>query len=497
MNTRSNKTMKFRLRRRDFLAGGASFAGISLAGAMSLPRLAVAQDRQPMTSQTSPGMSSRTFKLVAAPGRSPIVGAPYADTPVWSYGDVPGPEIRLRQGARLRVVVENRLPEDTTVHWHGIRLPNDMDGVPDLTQKPIAPGETFTYEFDCPDAGTFWYHPHQRSSAQVGRGLYGPLIVEEARPITVDRDITWVLSDWRLLKDATISNDFGNMHDVAHNGRLGNTVTVNGRVRDTFPVRAGERIRLRLINAANARIFGLGFEGHDVTVIALDGQPVAPHAPPDGRVVLGPAMRADVLIDLTGKPGTRYRVSDTFYRRMEYRLLDLAYGEEAPLPAAPEKAAAILPPNPLPEPDMRNAERHEVTLGGGMMGMMMSATMNGRQVDMRTLMQHGMAWAINGRVESEHVHEPLFTFARNRSYVLTLINDTAWHHPMHLHGHSFRVISRNGTPTAHREWQDTVLLNPRERAEIVFVADNPGDWMFHCHILEHQAGGMMSLVRVA
>jgi FtsP/CotA-like multicopper oxidase with cupredoxin domain len=474
-----------RLHRRAFLAASAGVAGsLSLAGLGLSARDALA------------AATPKTFKLVAAPGRWPVVGAPYADTPVWSYGEVPGPEIRLRQGERLRVVVENRLAEDTTVHWHGIRLPNAMDGVPDLTQKPIAPGETFTYEFDCPDAGTFWYHPHQRSSAQVGRGLYGALIVEETQPVPVDRDVTWVLSDWRLLKDATISDDFGNMHDVAHNGRVGNTVTVNGRVRDTFAVRAGERIRLRLINAANARIFGLAFEGHDVTVIALDGQPVEPHAPPNGRVVLGPAMRVDVLLDLTGKPGTRYRVSDTFYRRMEYRLLDLAYGDEAPLRDAPDKTLVKLPPNPLSEPDMQNAERHEVTLGGGMMGMMMSATMNGRPADMRTLMQNGMAWAINGRAESEHVHEPLFTLQRNRSYVLTLINDTAWHHPMHLHGHSFRVISRNGEPTVHREWQDTVLLNPRERAEIAFVADNPGDWMFHCHILEHQAGGMMSLVRV-
>src|SRR3546814_932216 len=137
-----------------------------------------------------------------------------------------------------------------------MRVPNAMDGVPHLTQRPIAPGERFVYEFDAVDAGTFWYHPHQNGSVQVGRGLYGPLIVEEAEPITVDRDITWVLDDWRLQKDASISDSFGNMMDTGMAGRIGNTVTVNGRVPDTFAVRAGERVRLRLINRSEERRVG-------------------------------------------------------------------------------------------------------------------------------------------------------------------------------------------------------------------------------------------------
>ena len=200
-------------------------------------------------------------------------------------------------------MVENRLEEETTVHWHGLRVPNAMDGVPHLTQPPIAPGATFVYAFDLPDAGTYWYHPHQRSFEQVGRGLYGPLIVEEREPIRVDRDVTWVLDDWRLLPDAQISGDFGGFMDASHNGRVGNTVTVNGRVPEIFPVRAGERLRLRLINAANARIFGLEFHGHRPRMIALDGQPVEPHEPEGGRVVLGPAMRADLVLDMSGRPG--------------------------------------------------------------------------------------------------------------------------------------------------------------------------------------------------
>ena len=437
------------------------------------------------------------YHLTAGSGHAALVGASYPETAVWSYnGAVPGPEIRLRQGEHVQITVENRLAEETTVHWHGLRVPNAMDGVPHLTQRPIAPGETFVYAFGVPDAGTYWYHPHQRSFEQVGRGLYGPLIVEEREPIQVDRELTWVLDDWRLLPDAQISDDFGGFMDASHNGRVGNTVTVNGRIPQTFAVRTGERLRLRLINAANARIFGLELEDHRPTVIALDGQPVEPHEPAGGRVVLGPAMRADLVLDMSGDPGQRFAVADMFYRDLEYRLLDLVYEDAPPLRAHPLDASLRLAANTMPEPDLAAAERHEVTFGGGMMGGMMMAMMDGRRADMRAMMHRGMAWAINGVVASGHVMEPFLTLQRGVSCVLAMHNDTAWHHPMHLHGHAFRVIGRDGRPT-RQEWQDTVLMGPREWVEIAFVADNPGDWMFHCHILEHQAAGMMGVIRVA
>lgn len=468
-------------RRRLLLSGGA------VAAAGLLPRLLrSARGEEP------------PHRLTAGPGRVRLVGGEHPETAVWAYdGRVPGPEIRVRQGDRLRVAVTNRLAEETTVHWHGVRVPNAMDGVPHLTQKPIGVGETFIYEFDLPDAGTYWYHPHQRSFEQVGRGLYGALIVEEPKPIQVDRDVTWILDDWRLRSDASISDDFGNMMDRSHNGRVGNTVTVNGQVPDAFPVRAGERVRLRLVNAANARIFRLNFRDHRPTVIAVDGQPVEPHEPEGGRMVLAPAMRIDLVIDMTGAPGSRATIVDDFYRDLAYRLVDLAYGDQRPLREHPLDAPVRLPRNPLPEPDLATAERHGVVFTGGMMGMMGGAMMGGRTVDMRAMMRQGMAWAINGVAASGHVMDPIFTLARGRSCVIAMANDTAWHHPMHLHGHAFRVLSRNGQPTRFREWQDTVLLAPRERVEIAFVADNPGDWMFHCHILEHQAAGMMSVIRVA
>lgn len=478
--------------RRTFLTSAAAFAASTVLLASGLRNARAA--------------SVKEFRLKAARGRTHLVPEPYGETPVWAYNDaVPGPEIRVRQGDRLRVVVDNGLDEEATVHWHGVRTPNAMDGVPHLTQAPIAPGEAFTYEFEAVDAGTFWYHPHQNSAVQVGRGLYGPLIIEEAEPVCVDRELTWILDDWRLTRDAAISDDFGSRHDLMHNGRIGNTVTINGRVSESIAVHAGERIRLRLINAANARIFGLDFAGLEPVVIALDGQPVTPHTPSDGRVTLGPAMRMDLILDMTGQPGSRVTVVDRFYRGLEYRLVDLGYTETA-LREGPPDWPVELPANPLAEPELRGAIRHEVTFNGGMMGQMVMAEMGGSMGDgssggmmgnMMNMMRGDGIWFINGKAATGHVMDPLLTLPRGRTCVLEMTNATAWHHPIHLHGHSFRVLSRNGRPTAHREWQDTVLMAPREKVEIAFVADNPGDWMFHCHILEHQAAGMMGVIRVS
>lgn len=441
-------------------------------------------------------------RLTAAAARAPLAGAPYPETDVWAYdGAVPGPELRFRQGERLRVTLDNRLPEGTTVHWHGVRVPNAMDGVPELTQAPIAPGADFAYEFVLPDAGTYWYHPHQRSFEQVARGLYGALVVEELHPPPVDRDVVWMLGDWRLLPDASIGGDFGNRMETGMAGRIGNTVTVNGQVTDTFAVRAGERMRLRLVNAATARIFALEFRGHRPLVIALDGQPVAPHDPEDGRIVLGPAQRADLVLDLTGAPGSRAAVVDSFYRGLEYRLLDLAYGAER-LRDQPPRDRVALPPNTMPEPDLATAGRHEITLGGGMMSGMTGAKasaggMAGMMGGMSQGGGMGMAWTFNGVAATGHDMAPMLELARGRSHVLVLSNETAWWHPIHLHGHAFRVLARNGAPTPYREWRDTVLLEPQERVEVAFVADNPGRWMIHCHVLDHQNGGMMAVIAVA
>jgi FtsP/CotA-like multicopper oxidase with cupredoxin domain len=487
-----------RLSRRALLcAGGGAILG------MSLPRIA----------RAAPGQIEK--QLTAAPGRVALAGADHSPMAVWCYdGSVPGPEIRLSQGERLRVVAENRLTEDTTIHWHGVRVPNAMDGAPYVTQPPIQPNQSFVYEFTVRDAGTYWYHPHDHSSEQIGRGMMGAFIVDEPEPLPVDRDVVWVLGDWRLKDDASIAAGFDNPMEMSMAGRIGNTVTINGRVPDRFAVRSGERIRLRLINAAAARIFGLEFKGLSPLVVALDGQPIEPHTPAGNRVVLGPAMRTDLVLDFMGKPGSATAVVDTFYQGLSYKLVDIRYDNAPPLRTTlappPKKLAA----NTMPEPDIGSAQRHDVTLTGGMMGGMgmmggaMSGGMGGMMSDgMRGMMGNGgggmmsgSMWAINGvavmNEDMQHM-KPILTLTLGKSYVLAIDNQTAWYHPIHLHGHSFRVIARNGKPTRYREWRDTVLIAPRERADIAFVADNPGDWMFHCHILDHQEGGMMSIIRVS
>lgn len=283
----------------------------------------------------------KVIELSAAPGRVSLVGSPDTETNVWCYGNrIPGPDIRLRQGEPVRLVVRNQLPEDTTVHWHGIRLPNAMDGVPGLTQPPIKPGEAFTYEFTPPDAGTFWYHPHADSLQQLGRGLAGALIIEEPEPVPVDRDLVWVLSDWRLRSNAQIAPGFGNGMEAAMSGRVGNTVTVNGVVSEDEPVRAGERVRLRLVNTSLARIMALRFEGHRPTIVAIDGQPCEPHEPDNGRLLLAPAMRVDLILDMQGEPGRRYRVVDDFYDDLSYWLTQTRLQRRAAAPRASTRFTA-------------------------------------------------------------------------------------------------------------------------------------------------------------
>src|SRR6516164_8571710 len=348
--------------------------------------------------------ATKEYRLAAKSATVNLTGDRYPDTAVWAYeGIVPGPELRVRQGQPVRIAVTNKLDEDTTVHWHGIRLPNAMDGVPGLTQKPIRPGESFVYEFTPPDAGTFWYHPHADTLQQLGHGLAGALIVEEAEPVPgIDRDLLWFIEDWRLDDKGRIAGGFGNRMEAGMSGRIGNTVTINGRVPNAVPVGTGERVRLRLVNATLARIVGLRFDGHNPVVVADDGQPCEPHSPEGGRVVLGPAMRADLIIDMTGKPGQSYRVIDDYYQDLAYKFVDLAYDPGKPAREPSSGSSPKLPANPLPEPDLAATERHEIVLQGGMVGGMsmmggMGMMSGGGMMGGMGMMRHdGATWAMNG-----------------------------------------------------------------------------------------------------
>jgi FtsP/CotA-like multicopper oxidase with cupredoxin domain len=340
-----------------------------------------------------------------------------------------------------------------------------------------------------PDAGAFWYHSHERSWEQMARGLYGALIVEEAEPPQVDRDLPLMLDDWRLTQEAAIDEaSLGAMHDWAHAGRIGNWVTANGDGEAVEPVRRHERLRLRLCNAANARVFELAFKGFAGWVMALDGQPVPPEPLPD-RLTLAPAQRADVIVDVVAAEGEEAALvvaeRDATYAAVLYPVAGQARAEalEPPEP---------LPPNGVTPPgDLAAAVAVDLVMEGGAMGRMTGARLGGHAMVMRALVAEGMAWALNGVAGMPEA--PLVDVARGRTVRLRMINDTAWPHAMHLHGHHFQQVTEGVTKGPLR---DTLLVDRGETAEIAFTADNPGDWMLHCHMLEHAVAGMMTWLRV-
>ncbi|MFN4359492.1 MAG: multicopper oxidase family protein [Hylemonella sp.] len=440
--------------------------------------------------------------LRAAPASASAAGQP--DLPVWAYeAQVPGPVLRYRRGEVLDLELHNALPDPTTIHWHGIRLPNAMDGVPGLTQDAVAPGQRFHYRFALPDAGTYWYHPHWGTPEQLERGLAGALIVEDDEPPPVDRDLVWLLDDWRLDAQGRIAENFYNFHDVAHAGRMGQRLTVNGQTELRQTLRAGERVRLRLINAANARIFALSFEGLPAWLIARDGMPADTAVPWEGELLLGPGMRADFILDASA-PG-RHALKEVD-RRGE-RVLATLEVSGTPDSGAARPVPRPAPYTPLPEPDLASAHAHTLALGGGAMNREGWPQESVAEREARRLrLQAGAreaapAWTINGQAHLQHsrehaAHAAEFRVPRGRSVRLRIDNRTAWWHPMHLHGHHFRVLSRNGTPLPERPWRDTVLMAPRDSVEIAFVADNPGWWLLHCHVLEHHAGGLGTLFEV-
>lgn len=460
------------LSRRAFTGGlvGVAAAGASLP--LAWPALAAA-----------PTLTARTGSARLAPPDFP-------DTPIWGYdGRVPGPVIRLGQGERVRRRFVNELPQASTVHWHGIRIDNAMDGVPALTQAAVPAGGDFLYDFAAPDAGTYWYHSHNRTWEQMARGLYGALIVDEADGgPAVDQDEILLIDDWRLMDDAQIDPQFGNMGDRSHDGRIGNWVTVNGDADWRHGVRRHERLRLRLLNAANARIFLLELQGLEGWIVALDGQPLADPTPAR-QLVLAPAQRADLIVDVVGEEGSRsFLVSHE--REGVFSLA--AFPVEGS--ARPNRLAApkALEPNPVaPLRDLADARRATLLMQGGAMGGMRGAVMGGRMTDIRDMVALGKVWAFNG--VADFPAEPLVELATGETARIAIVNETAWPHAMHLHGHHFRKIEADGTTGPLR---DTILVDREETAEIGFVADNPGDWLLHCHMPEHAEGGMETWFRV-
>jgi FtsP/CotA-like multicopper oxidase with cupredoxin domain len=411
--------------------------------------------------------------------------AAYAEgfsTPIWGYeGTSPGPLLRARQGDRLKVHFISELPEDTTIHWHGVRVPNDMDGVP-MVSGTIPPGGTFEYDFVLPDAGTFWYHPHAISNKEVSMGLYGALVVDP--PVGQDPlasleipEATLVLDDVNLEDDGTLSpyDKHGNLGDVF--GREGKILLVNGKVLPTLEAQPGRPVRFRLVNAAVARYFALGLEGHTFTQVGNDGGYFeAPKEVQEPLIV--PGGRADIIVVPQGEPGEVLAVrwmpfergfctscrdpEDLFY----LRLVPGPPGEPLQLPDTLREIAPI----DTAQATLQALELTQVTVDGEVV-----LGVNGAPFG-EGLMLQGMV---------------------GETQLLRIKNTTQGDHPFHLHGFFFQPVALDGVPYGAVESWDTFNIPLGKTVDLAVIYDDrPGMWMLHCHILDHAEIGMMAMLHV-
>lgn len=467
------------------------------AGALALSGCGILPESRgdlPGTPTVAGSGEVREYVLDAAPMEL-SVGGGAART--WGYDEgVPGPEIRVTEGDTLRVRVKNRLPAETTVHWHGLPIVNEMDGVPDLTQPPIKSGEEFAYEFAVPVAGSYMYHSHV--GLQLDRGLYGPLIVEpKNQDLDYDREYTIMLDDWldgvsgtpedaRDMLEASGGMMGGmGMDEAGASGNLDYPLyLVNGRAPDdpkTFEVRRGQRVRLRLMNPASDTAFRFAVAGHRLTVTHADGLPVEPVTV--DAVRLGMGERYDVLIE-ANNPGA-WQLAAVPEGKNGLARAVLRYeesGGSSPPPAddRPKELDGRL----LGYGDLRTTREDSFPQDGVLRS-------PDRALDLTLAGGHGRyVWAINNQLYPDA--DPLEV--REGEWVrFNLRNRSMMDHPMHLHGHFFQV--RNGS--GRGPLKDTVTVDSHGSLSIDFVADNPGDWLFHCHNLYHIEAGMARVVSYA
>jgi multicopper oxidase len=486
-------------------------AGVSLAVAGVVPSATPGNARAAAGPTASVPLTQtdeqvRQFQLTV--GRTQWELAPGKVVDAYTYnGQVPGPELRVTEGDTVRVTVKNELDEPTTVHWHGVNVPSAMDGVPDTSGPPIAPGDTFTYEFVATPAGTRWYHAHFDEMNQQGGGLTGALVIEPRDPPATrpDREYTLLTGEWVSTAGgpalaAPTPAAAGGMPGMTGNNGMGggmmgagssamarppfDTFTVNGKAYPSaapLMVRQGERVRVRLINgsATDTQVFALA--GHRLTVTHSDGNPLAVPVDVDA-VPLGVGERADVefVADNPGRWKLEALVPALSNQGQMVDLTDVVYEGhegEAARDFPPDAHVQIAkyadfagPPHPAP-PD----RTYELTLSGGMM-------MMGTGSD---------AWTINGR---SYPDTPPIDVKVGQRIRLRLFNMSMEDHPMHLHGHTFQVVGINGR-AVDGPLKDTLTIHPMEQYDIEFVANNPGTWLFHCHNLVHMMGGLMAQVR--
>jgi FtsP/CotA-like multicopper oxidase with cupredoxin domain len=393
---------------------------------------------------------------------------PGMPTRAWGYnGRIPGPVIEAQIGDVVEVHLHNSLPEPTMIHWHGVRLPAPMDGTENV-QHPVDPGQTFVYRFMVPDAGTFWYHPHMNETVQLERGLYGALIVRGPDEPELDAERVLIFDDVALDHDAQILPHAGVIEQ--HDGRQGTTLLVNGKSSPELRIAGGQVERWRVVNAASARYIRLSIGGGQFQILGTDGGLI--NAPfKVSEVLLAPADRVDIAV------GPFAAGTSVVIESLPYDRGTIGPQERATLatvtvgPLAPSKA--VVP-----------ASMRDIT------PLVTGSTPPTREVVLgwRVGAEQGVEFTINR--ESHHRAEPV---RLGELQVWDIVNESPVDHPFHLHGYFFQVVAVNGLPPAFLSWEDTVNIPANSRVRIAWrPEDRAGEWMYHCHILEHHAGGMMA-----
>ena len=410
---------------------------------------------------------------------------PAATSGMMSFSpDGPPPVLRMRRSSKFIVDVVNTLPEPTTVHWHGLRIPNNQDGVPYLTQWPIMQDETMRYAFAAPDAGTYWYHPHCNTLEQMGRGMTGVLIVEDDEDTGFDDELVLNLRDFRLDGKGQFIKMF-KARQAARGGTLGTVQTVNWKEQPTYDLAAGSLIRMRLAATDVTRLYNISVSGADSQLIALDGHPVPTGYQPS-QILLGAGQRADIALRVPATEGNTAQIMTKGSNGMTVLARVRAVGRSA---YRRLEELRPLTPNPVAEPDLDAAEVIPFTFGW--------APGDAPKTSICGTLGYTF-WSINRTPWPGDFPEApgaIATLKQGRSYIFRLRNETRYNHPIHLHGMTFRLLRSDKRKLAPL-LTDTALLQADETMDIALVADNVGDWVFHCHVIEHQKTGLTAYVRV-
>ncbi|WP_247743608.1 multicopper oxidase family protein [Shimia sp. R10_1] len=463
---------KPKMNRRNFVMGASA---LGFGGLIGLPQLR-ANTAQPLAVQTR----NTAFSIGGRPATKGLVSF---------TENGPPPVLRFKRNQTARIDVTNGLEEYTSIHWHGLRIANEMDGVPYLTQFPIAQGETFSYEFTPPDAGTFWYHPHCNTMEQMAHGLTGMLIVEEDTDPGFDAELPINLKDFRLQDDGTLLPYF-TARGAARGGTEGNARTVNWETTPEYQIPTGGLVRLRIVNTDLTRVYKIFLPETEGKIIAWNGNPVrdAIDWPTQSAPLwIAPGERVDIAMHAPQSEDQSVVVQTLIAKRPQ----PLFYMRTAGTPIKRDLAELKpLPALEVDEPDLKTAEVKDILFGWSPEG---TGSNNGLCGDFGYTF-----WSINRSPWPGDAIEntgPVVELSHGKSYILRLTNKSPNLHPIHLHGLIFRPL-RSNQRSLPSNWTDTILLLKDETIEVALRADNPGNWAFHCHVIEHQKSGLSGYISV-